>query len=387
MTAPANLWDVIVIGAGVAGAAAALAIVRRAPDARILLLERSAWPRPKVCGCCVNAAGVAILESLGVGPAVRRRSIPLARAVVHAGGRCATFDHSGGVAIDRQDLDAVLVDHAESGGVVFRPRCAGRIVGREAELWQVRIARGAGPMSARMVLIADGLAGGALDELPEFRPVVRRSSWMGLGGAIPAASWPDSPAPGTIRMHVGSHGYVGLVRLPDERLALGSAIDPQRVRRMGGPAAAIREILGPTEDGAELPDLASLRGTPLLTRRRGLVASGSLLVLGDAAGYVEPFTGEGMGWALAGARRASEVVAAVLAGKLTSEQAGAEWSRWHRTRITPRQRICTRVRTLLRVPGLPCIAVACAAAVPALGRALGSIATGISQPHDARSAA
>ncbi len=101
-------------------------------------------------------------------------------------------------------------------------------------------------------------------------------------------------------MAVGKDGYVGLVRLRDGSLHLAAALRPGPCARPAGRASAASVLLAaagfPAIDG-----LASARwqGTPDSTRRTRPLADARVFVLGDAAGYVEPFTGEGIAWALA----------------------------------------------------------------------------------------
>ena len=58
-------WDALVIGAGPAGSVAARELARR--GCRVLLVDKATFPRPKVCGCCVNGAAIRALERLGLG--------------------------------------------------------------------------------------------------------------------------------------------------------------------------------------------------------------------------------------------------------------------------------------------------------------------------------
>src|SRR5262249_32848771 len=109
-------------------------------------------------------------------------------------------------------------------------------------------------------------------------------------------------APGTIYMACGEGGYVGLTRLEDGRLDVAAALSPAHVRRASGLAGASAHIL----DATDWPSLAELgrlswRGTPALSRQARCPAGRRYFVVGDAAGYIEPFTGEGMAWALASA--------------------------------------------------------------------------------------
>jgi flavin-dependent dehydrogenase len=146
-------------------------------------------------------------------------------------------------------------------------------------------------------------------------------------------------------------GYVGLVRLEDGRLDVAAAFDREAVRDAGGPGNAAARIL--TEVGwPAVPGLAELpwRGTPTLTRRAVRLAGERLFVLGDAAGYVEPFTGEGMAWALAGAAAVAPLAA--RAARSWEPGLAPAWEKVYRRTVARRQTLCRLVAKVLRHPGL-----------------------------------
>jgi flavin-dependent dehydrogenase len=88
-----------------------------------------------------------------------------------------------------------------------------------------------------------------------------------------------------------------------------------------------------------------------------------VLVLGDAAGYVEPFTGEGMAWAMR-----SALAAADLAAEGWTGAAGPRWERMHRQMVGGRQRRCRALTMLLRAPRLVRAAVRILEHAPAFAR-------------------
>ena len=108
------------------------------------------------------------------------------------------------------------------------------------------------------------------------------------------------------------------------------------------------------------------RATPALTRRRARLTAPGLFVVGDAAGYVEPFTGEGMAWALA----SGAVVApwASLAVEGWHPQLAAGWEAVYRRKVRRRQWPCRGVSFVLRRPKLTALTVRALAAAPALAR-------------------
>jgi flavin-dependent dehydrogenase len=145
----------------------------------------------------------------------------------------------------------------------------------------------------------------------------------------------------------GRFGYVGLVRLEDGRLDIAAACDPMFVQACRGPGNAVRRLL----DEVGWPCPASVvecawRGTPLLTRRPQRLGAHRLFLIGDAAGYVEPFTGEGIAWALASGAAVAPL--AVRAARGWDPSFMAQWTTAHARLIQRRQRTCRLVSGVLR---------------------------------------
>ena len=97
-------------------------------------------------------------------------------------------------------------------------------------------------------------------------------------------------------MSVGGDGYAGLVRTADDRINIAAAIDPARLKKLSAAdvIAKIRREAGCSTGLEREIAAADWRGTSPLTRSPRCVAVDNVLLLGDAAGYVEPFTGDGM---------------------------------------------------------------------------------------------
>src|SRR5215216_3203258 len=119
MTDPSPAFPVVVVGAGPAGSVAARELARR--GTRVLLADQAAFPRPKVCGCCLNAAGIAALEAVGLGHVLRELgAVPLRRVRLAAGRADAEVALPGGVAVSRDALDLALVREAGEAGATVR---------------------------------------------------------------------------------------------------------------------------------------------------------------------------------------------------------------------------------------------------------------------------
>jgi flavin-dependent dehydrogenase len=152
-------------------------------------------------------------------------------------------------------------------------------------------------------------------------------------------------------MAVGRGGYVGLVRVEGGCLNVGAAFEKELIRNCGGPAGAAVRILA--EAGfPPLPALheASWQGTVPLTREAWPIAGERFFLLGDAAGYVEPFTGEGIAWAMISGQ-AIEPLARRAIERWDSSLPRA-WTSLHRRLIVRRQYLCGGLSTLLRHPWL-----------------------------------
>ena len=142
-----------------------------------------------------------------------------------------------------------------------------------------------------------------------------------------------------------------MVRVEDGSLNVAAAFEPAFVRQLGTPGNAAQAILA--EAGfAPIAELEPARwqGTPALTRQSYPRAQDRLFLLGDAAGYVEPFTGEGIGWALASARAVAPL--ALQAIDQWDPRLVRSWSHVHRRLIGPRQKLCRVVAMVLRRPWL-----------------------------------
>ncbi len=231
--------------------------------------------------------------------------------------------------------------------------------------WSVRLRSAAGEtrVGARACVIASGLNAETLRALPGVDVRVAAAARIGAGVLLDEAG--DAYAPGVIDMAVHRGGYVGLVRVEKNRLNVAAAFDTMFVREQGGPGPAASAVL--RASGLAVPEglsEAPWRGTPPLTRHVAPVAGPRFVLIGDAAGYAEPFTGEGMAWALDTALSASALVDAHL--ETWDPQAARAWSRRHAACVGPGQRRCRIIAAALRRPGLVASAARLLQAAPGL---------------------
>ena len=155
-----RIHDVVVVGAGPAGSITALALARG--GASVLLVDKSTFPRAKVCGCCVNPRALETLRSSGQGQLTARLgAVPLTSLTLGCDGRHATIRHPLGVAVSREAFDMALVTAAREHGVAFHPATTASLLPaassgfrelrlrRDGRSWTVR---------GRFVVSATGLA-------------------------------------------------------------------------------------------------------------------------------------------------------------------------------------------------------------------------------------
>lgn len=373
-------WDVVVVGAGPAGSAAACACVKRGLST--LLVEKAAFPRSKVCGGCLSPQGVRCLAELGVLETLRPNSVSIESFRLIAQARSIDVPlTSAGLAIGRETLDLTLLRHAQTHGVTVQQSCLASLLDADAHASRLRLISSgcATEITAKAVIVADGLGGSFLPRDQRWMPLVAERSRFGVGTIVPPGQIDELVPDRTIAMHVGREGYVGFVRLRDGSIDAAAALDPAKTKQLGGPTAAIASIL--VDCGRKIPAGLtgfSWHGTPLLTRKRSAEGPG-IFVVGDAAAYVEPFTGEGMSWAL----RAGLAVAQHAELQCRGGYRAQSWTHDLARLSGERRRTCGVISGLLRSPRVISTALRVASMVPPVRSVFQSRVSG---PWMARSA-
>ena len=344
-------WDVVVVGAGPAGALAAHGLASR--GVRVLLVEQRLFPRWKVCGACLSPQALAALKTAGLGDLVAAQGgLSLERLQLGVAGRVNPIALGAGRVLSRSRLDQALLEAAVAVGATVltgtRAVLGAAATGLEPDR-EVVLQKGTArwSVSAKVVLIAAGLSHRAIDNEAEISTSIQPHSRIGAGCVLPGEA--AELAPGVLQMAVGQGGYVGLVRVESGEINLACAFDRPMLGSVGGAALLCQKILA--EAGfATLPGLkeSAWQLTAALSRRTIPLAGHRLLLLGDAAGYVEPFTGEGMGWAIT-----SSLAALPLVLRGLEHWDGAietEWRRLHRRWVAQKQRSCRVLAVVLRHP-------------------------------------
>jgi flavin-dependent dehydrogenase len=365
MASSCQPWDVIVLGAGPAGAVAARQLALR--GRRVLLVEKAQLPRFKPCGGCLGGAALEALDQLGLGDLPSRcGAVVLRRMRWASGGRVAEIPLGRRVALSRSALDDALVRQAACAGVVVCDGTRGVLdPTADSNVRTVRLLHDGAERTAvaRIVLMATGLG----TVLPGTARRIWRQSWIGLGTLVPRP--PEFGDTDVLRMACSSHGYVGLAAVAPHHLHVGAAVRSQALAQVRAPGRLADRILRqaglPAVPGLER---AAWQGTPRLTHVTRPLGAQRCLLVGDAAGYVEPFTGEGIGWA---------IQSAVLASRLADQGLGdwdpqivRQWQRHYEDLLAGPHRRCRAVSLLLRSATARRWALMCLQRTPALAQPL-----------------
>ncbi|MBX6390062.1 MAG: geranylgeranyl reductase family protein [Frankia sp.] len=320
--------DVLVVGGGPAGSAAALAALAVRPDATVVVADAAAFPRDKTCGDGIAPHGLDVLRELGVADVTAGyRPVDRMRLRTPGGAEVATPSARATHVIPRLVFDARLLSAARArGALVVRHRM------RRFELAQVdggpAVVVDGGTLAARVVVGADGASS-----------AVRRGLGIGanppesLAVAVRAyADAPKSDAPPEQYIEMTDEGwpaYAWSFPIGDGRANIGFGMLRSQLASHAGDASGKAVLHGTL--ARMLPGQPAYPGTarahhlPMSTWRPRQ-PDGPVLLAGDAASLVNPLTGEGIYYALlSGSLAGRAAMAAVAAGR--PARAGADYRR------------------------------------------------------------
>jgi len=350
--APTYDWDLVVVGAGPAGAAAAIEAKRIDPGARVLLLDRAVFPRDKACGDGIGPHAVAELKALGAGAALDGYP-PIRRLRVRAPGGIEIAGEPAlpSWVVPRRVLDARLVAVAVAAGVELRQERVRSLRQRDGASGTVVVNE---TLTGRVVVGADG-ANSVVRRLLGLRSSPDQHTAIALRGYAPD---PDGAQPEQLIGWVedGWPAYVWSFPTGTGLVNVGYGL--LRSRLEGGRAELERRlrVLLPAID----PDPGSLRAHHLpLSSRRPSPGRGRVLLCGDAASMINPLSGEGIYYALLSGRLAAR------AALLAPERPGDAYRSLLRAALGRHFRDAAVLARAVRSQRLACAALAAAGGSPA----------------------
>ena len=311
-------FDLVVVGAGPGGSAAALAALRERPGARVLILDRSPLGRDKVCGDGVGPDAATELARLGVADVLRPEEIVSRFELVAGPSAWRGAAEPPGYVVPRVEFDRRLVTKALSAGAELRQHTVreirqgidgvsidGRfvgtvVIGADGANSAVRRSIGEAPNRGRHLAVA---VRGYAPRPPGFDQL--RIHWDPVPGDRLGYAWAFPTTQGTVNLGYGSaapaRSRASLVRRAAELL----------------PDFSVESV----QLAGHLLPLATQRPRP---------AAGRVLLVGDAASLVNPLTGEGIYYALASGALAGAAALRPDAARHYSQALGRRVARHHR---------------------------------------------------------
>ena len=289
------MWDIAIVGAGPAGSAAALSALRTRPGARVLLLDRSDFPRDKACGDGIAPQALDELARLGAAEVLADR-VPVhwLRITAPDGTVAARRLPRPDYVVPREVFDARLVDAAVSAGAVLERRTVRRL-----EVLPDRVVLD-GELAARVVVGADGANGVVRRQLGLGRQPARATA-VAVRGYAPAP--PGEPEQVIVLSERDWPAYAWSFATGDGRANVGfGMLLPALKRRPEGGRRALHEGLAELLPGVRAERLVS-HHLPL-SSVRPRQPRGRVLLAGDALSLINPLTGEGIFYALLSGRLA-----------------------------------------------------------------------------------
>jgi len=349
------VFDVIVCGAGPAGSVAATVLARG--GARVLMIERARFPRDKLCGDTINPGTAAILRRLGVFAPVESAATRVDGMILTGehgvSVRCAYEPDAHGYALLRRDLDQALAQAAVTAGARLEEATQVRrpLVDQTGEGARVRGIVLAGRdgrdlrVPAAMVIAADGRRSRLAIPLGLTRHPRRPRRW-----AIGAYFENVADVSSFGEMHVRRGHYVGIARVPSGFVNVCAV-----VRRTTGLDEPTTVLLRHIRHDTRLRDRfqsAKLLAPPTVLGPLAVDATSAgvpgLLLAGDAAGFIDPMTGDGLRFAVRGGELAAEVALAAFGGRLESPH--VRLSRLRQREFRPKWRFNRSVRRVVDRP-------------------------------------
>ncbi|MFZ0800607.1 MAG: NAD(P)/FAD-dependent oxidoreductase [Terriglobales bacterium] len=334
--------DLVVLGGGPAGSSAAITAARN--GARALLLERGRFPRQKVCGEFVSAESLGLLGDLldGKHRALLTDAIRIQRTRVFLDDRALQARvHPAAASIARLDLDDALWNSAEAAGAETRQQVTVQGVRGSGPFV---VSTSAGDFETRAVVNASG----RWSNLNPAPLSAGQPRWIGIKGHFEEASPPAS-----VDLYFFDGGYCGVQPVDLRRDARHGRVNACAMVR-ADVASTLEEVFQQhpalLERSRQWSQLGDPVGTSPLLFREPQPERDGILRVGDAAGFVDPFVGDGISLALRSGALAAKCLVPFFRGETELADASRRYCDEYALRFGTVFQNSSKIRRLLRLP-------------------------------------
>jgi len=339
-------YDLIVAGAGPAGSACAITAARA--GARVLLLEKDRFPRHKVCGEFVSSESLELLSGLlGGSPLASCTVVDSARFIVD-GKSLALPVFPAAQSIPRFELDARMFSAVRQAGASAREGATILNVQRGQPFVVTTAERS---FTARAVINATG----RWSKLTQFE-VTGKTKWLGL-----KAHFSEAAPPSSVDLYFFPGGYCGVTPVDANSVNACAMVRADVARDLEEVFAQEPALWQRSRSWQQLFPTVS---TSPLYFRKPETTGGGMMLIGDSAGFIDPFAGDGISLALQSGSLAAETAVAFLKGECSWEQALENYNSGYQKRFAPAFRNAARLRNALFAPKWVRRAAVALAAVP-----------------------
>lgn len=341
-----NAYEVIIVGAGLAGLTAALALSRSGVS--VALIEKNNFPKHKVCGEYISNEVRDYLESFGL-------DLSDADPIQHlrfstAGGRMLeTSLPLGGFGISRFTLDHRLWKLCQASGVVcVQEKVEDLQVNIQADQeYPAKVVMASGHELRAKVLLATHGKRAALDRQLDRSFIQQKSPWVAFKEHYTSSAFPS----GSVELHSFQGGYCGLSRTENGSVNLCFLIHQNRLNK-GTSRDALLGVL------SENPHLKAFlqEATPLFDRPMSIAqisfgikesVENHILYAGDSAGLIHPLCGNGMAMAIHAASIGAQLISSFLAGEINRPTLESEYSKKWKKHFQTRMRTGRYIQNLI----------------------------------------